>query len=93
MKTEIAITLNHDEVAKTIPYAMICETRFGKSWDTMRRKRRWVEEFSENERKACRRLFDLSRIWYLVKGVPEEVKMSPSTYELWGKLADFCASL
>lgn len=82
-----------DEIQNTIPYAMICETRFGKDWNTMRRRRRWVEEFTEAERDMASKLFTLAYRWHLTTGVPEKVKMKTTTYDLWNRLAAFCASL
>lgn len=90
---KINIVLSRDEVNSNIPYALICETRYGSLWETGRRRRRWLAEFTEAERETASRLFKLSHTWYLVKGVPDEVRMHHSTYALWLKLADFCASL
>lgn len=89
----LMIVLDREEIKERIPYAMICETRYGMGWGTMRRKRRWKEEFSEKERDACRKLFALAYSWYLVKGVPDEVKMNVNTLALWEKLGEFCFSL
>ena len=47
------VELSHDEVVKKIPYAVICEGRYGKDWDTGRRKRLWKEQFTEEEQKAA----------------------------------------
>lgn len=87
------IELDREEIQDKIPYALVCVTRFGRTWDTLRRKRRWKEEFTESERKSAGKLFDLARQWYLGKGVPDSVKMTPGTLSLWGKLGDFCSSL
>lgn len=89
----IRLTLTRDEVQRNIPYAMICETRYGSAWDTMRRKRRWRDEFTPHERETAYRLFKFAHNWYLVSGVPETVSMDHATLELWSKLAGFCASL
>ena len=90
---KLRLVLNRDEVNEQIPYAMICETRFGRYWDTSRRRRMWVEQFTESERKQAHCLFNQARLWYLVKGVPDEVVMAGKTYELWQKLGAFCASI
>lgn len=84
---------SHDEINREIPYAVVCEAREGVRWDTGRRRRRWLAEFSEKEREAASRLFSLAHRWYLLKGVPREVLMTPETYNLWTKLGAFCASL
>ena len=87
------VELSHDEVVKKIPYAVVCEGRYGKDWNTGRRKRLWKEQFTEEEQKAATRLFQQSRTWYLVKGVPDSVKMTLGTLALWHKLGAFCASI
>lgn len=87
------IVLDRDEIQGGIPYAMICETRYGRMWDTGRRKKRWLSEFTEKERAAASKLFALSHQWYLTKGVPDEQIMSVNTIALWEKLGAFCASL
>ena len=92
-KAIVMLEFTHDEVNKGIPYAMICETRFGRSWDTGKRKRLWLNSFSESEREKCSKLFSQARTWHLVSGVPDTVQMSVKTYELWQKLGAFCASL
>lgn len=89
----IMIQLTRDEIQDLLPYRLICETMSSSVWDTIRRRRRWAEEFTEAERNACARIKRLAYHWYLVSGVPDEVTMSRSTMVLWGKLAAFCASL
>ena len=89
----IEVVLTRDEVHKEINYGLICMTRYGSAWNTMRRKRRWVAEFTEAERHAAYKLFSKSHIWFCVRGVPDTVRMSFSTYHLWQKLAAFCGSL
>jgi len=93
MRVKVMLHLSRDEVQKQIPYAMICETRFGKSWNTMKRKRLWVEQFTEAERKHACELFKQAHLWYLVKGVPESIMMYPRTLHLWQRLGEFCASV
>ncbi len=93
MRVGVILEMTHDEVQEQIPYAMICETRFGSKWNTMRRKRLWAEQFTEAERKHASNLFKQSRLWYLVKGVPEKVEMTSNTLALWLKLADFCVAI
>lgn len=40
------LVLTSDEVNLRIPYALVCMTRFGAHWETGRRRRRWLEEFT-----------------------------------------------
>ncbi len=90
---KVFLELSHNTINREIPYAVICEGREGARWNTGRRRRRWCEEFSEKERKAASRLFALAHRWYLVKGAPDKVMMTPETYALWNKLGAFCTSL
>ena len=90
---KLELVLSKADIERQLPYALICETRYGSRWNTLQRKRRWTSEFTEVERKAASRIFAQCHTWYLVKGTPDEVKMSMSTYGLWEKLAGFCYSL
>ena len=90
---KLEIVFDYEEVHKNIPYSLICMTRESSVWGTMRRKRRWAAEFTEEERETAYRLFEQARRWTLVKGVPDTVRMSVKTYELWQKLGNFCGSL
>ena len=49
------LVLTSDEVNLRIPYALVCMTRFGAHWETGRRRRRWLEEFTEQERESATR--------------------------------------
>lgn len=89
---KLEVVLSREEIAR-LPYALICETRYGARWNTTSRKRRWTAEFTEAERKAATRIFTQCHTWYLVKGIPDEIKMSLSTYQLWNKLAGFCCTI
>lgn len=93
IKAETFITMSNYEVHAIIPYALVCMTRYGAHWDTGRRRRLWDQSFSDAEKKAATRLFNLSHRWTLTTGVPETVKMSVNTFLLWKKLGDFCASI
>ncbi len=93
MEVRTMLTLTHDEIQEQIPYAMICETRFGSRWETTRRRRNWIESFTEQEREAAGKLFRQAYDWYLKKGVPDSVTMSARTLLLWHRLAAFCASI
>lgn len=90
---KIEIVLSYEEVHRYIPYSLICMTRYGAHWDTRRRRRRWLSEFTEDERKAASRLFSKSHDWTVGRGVPDTVRMSTGTFALWMKLGSFCASI
>jgi hypothetical protein len=87
------IALNHDEIQERIPYAIVAETMSSAVWNTKKRKRLMKEYFTEAEIKTISGLHKTARIWYLYKGVPEEVRMTMKTYCLWQKLANFCCEL
>lgn len=90
---KLYLEFTHDEIQREFPYALICETTEGARWNTG--KRRWIYNnlFNEKDRETCREIMKKAHSWYLGRGVPESVKMTPRTYTLWKKLGDFCASL
>lgn len=89
----LEIVMTSMEVSDYIPYCAICTARYGSVWETIRRKRRWKEEFTEEEREAAARLFPRAHDLMLGRGVPDTVRMSTKTYVLWQKLGAFCCSL
>lgn len=93
MKVKTYITLNRDEIRAQIPYALVCETMSGAKWNTGKRKRLMKERFTEAEREKIYKLHKQARSWHLVKGVPDELKLSVNTMLLWQKLANFCCEL
>ena len=92
-RAETHIFLNRDEVNANIPYALICEVRYGCSWDLSKVKKRWISEFTEAERNKANKMFRQSHMWYLSTGVPDEVEMTASEFALWIKLGAFCGSI
>lgn len=90
---KLYISLNHDEIQEQIPYAIVAETMSRSVWNTGKRKRLMKQYFNESEIEAIYRLHKQAYSWYLVKGVPDEVKMSVKTYYLWQKLASFCCEI
>lgn len=90
---KIYLSLTKDEIQQEIPYAVICEARYGCRWETGRRRRAWMEQFTEEERVAASRLFRRAHEWTLTRSVPDEIKMTPKTLALWNKLGAFCASI
>ena len=93
MKAVTYLILSHDEVNEQIPYAIVAETMSCAVWNTGKRKRLMKQYFTESEIEAIYRLHKQAYSWYLVKGVPDEVKMTLHTYELWQRLANFCCML
>lgn len=93
MKAVTYLILTHDEVNEQIPYALVCEMMSSSRWNTGKRKRLMKERFTESEIDAIYRLHKQAYTWHLVKGVPDEVKMTTKTYELWRELANFCCEI
>ena len=93
MEAKVMLTLSSEEIKQQIPYPMICETRFGSTWDTGRRRRAWESQFTVQEREEAETLFRQAYNWHLKKGVPESVTMPSQTLLLWNRIAEFCASL
>ena len=89
----IMYVLTREEVQTGIAYQLICTTMSSAIWQTSKRRRRWAEEFTESERRACNKLGRQAHSWYLTTGIPEEVTMAAGTLALWKKLEAFCASL
>lgn len=90
---KLYISLNHDEIQERIPYPIVAETMSRSVWNTGKRKRLMKQYFNESEIEATYRIHKQAHSWYLVKGVPDEVKMTLHTYELWQRLANFCCML
>jgi hypothetical protein len=90
---KLMMILSKEEIQSAISYPLICETMCGSRWGTGKRRREWVANFTDEERKACSKLKNTAYDWYCRKGVPDKVMMYPQTFELWGKLEAFCASL
>ena len=89
----IELVMTNEEINNNIPYKIICHTRYGSVWDTMKRKRRWNTEFSDIEKSNAEKIFRQAHSWYVGKGIPDTVRMDLSTYELWKKIGRFCYSL
>lgn len=90
---KLYISLNREEIMEQIPYAVVAETMSSAHWNTGKRKRLMKQHFTESEIEATYRLHKQAHSWYLVKGVPDEIKMTLATYQLWHKLANFCCML
>lgn len=90
---EMYLALNREEIHKVIPYNLVCMARYGSSWNTMRRKRRWFQVFTEEERNAAEELFKQAHKWAVGSGALGKVQMSYATYFLWQKLGAFCSDV
>lgn len=92
MKATITVTMSPDEVVKSIPFALITETRFGRTWETSRCRKAWSESFSSKDRVYAEVLFRMARKWF-IKGIPDEVEMTSQTLALWLRISEFCKSI
>lgn len=57
------------------------------------KKRKYLAEFTEKERKVISRYHTSLYRWYLITGSPQQVEMKISTYKLMCRAADFFASI
>lgn len=89
----IEMLLTADEIQKNIPYQLICQTRYGSIWNTMRRKLKWNDEFTDDEKLKAERLFSQAHSWSVGKGIPNTVRMNLTEYALWDKIGRFCCEL
>ena len=88
------IHMTYEDVHRELPYMMICEAVEGCRWETGKRKRMMKEWFTDAERRKLTEIKKLAHRWALTKGVPDKgVTMAVSTYKLWKKFGDFCASI
>lgn len=90
----VMLSFSYEEIHRELPYAIIGETASRSIWDIGKRKRLWSREFTEAERETCYKIIAQAKKWLLTTGVPDKgVVMSTRTYDLWHRLADFCACL
>lgn len=89
----IMVVFGRDEIQRKLAYPLICETMGSARWETGKRRRLWVAQFTKEERRKCYGIKAQADRWHLKKGVPDKVRMSLDTYFLWQKLEAFCAAL
>ena len=88
----IEFVLSDKEVEENIPYKIIYNTRYGSIWNTMRRKQKWIADFSIVEQELAEEIFRWIRRWH-TNGVPKSVRIEYLTLELMDKIAEFCLTL
>ena len=93
MKVETYLVLNRDEINQRIPYGVVCVGMSSARWNTGKRKRLMKQYFTQTEIDAIYRLHKQARTWYLIKGVPEELRITPHILALWHRLAAFCCEI
>lgn len=87
------LSFSREEIKEQIPYAIVAETMSSSKWNTGRRKRLMKEQFIEPEIDIIYRLGKQAHRWHLTTGVPEELKLTLHTFQMWTRLANFCAEL
>lgn len=90
-KIDFIITFSSDEVNQKIPYALICQVRYGSMWNVSKNQREYEKKFTEEEREEAETIFRQAHKWYTTSGVPNQVSMLMRTFVLWLKLGEFCA--
>lgn len=93
MKVKTYMYLDRDEIQKNIPYMLVAETFAREIHKTGRAKRIFNSMFDESEKRKIQEMRRQAYSWALVKGVPDELKLTTKTYFLWHKLAEFCMRL
>lgn len=93
MKVTTSFVLDREDINRTLPYSLICMTRYGADWQKTSTRKRFEEEFTSEEREDAEDIFRKSHRWLLTVGVPEETRMTGETFALWLKLGEFCASV
>ena len=90
MKTETYVVLEHDEVSSVLNYRLIAECIGSSSWNSGKISREKDRNFTPSEISMIRNIYQKAHKWYLVTGVPNEVTMTLTEFNLWNKLKDFC---
>ena len=93
MKIESFVILEREDIQQNIPYAIIAETIGRSCWNTGKCKRLKKEFFTREEIANLPRIYKYARDWYLIKGVPDSIRLRPNTIELFVKLGEFCSQL
>lgn len=93
MKIESFVILEREDIQQAIPYAIIAETIGGSRWNTGKCKRLKKEFFTREEIANLPRIHKYARDWYLIKGVPDNIRLRPDTIKLFIKLGEFCSQL
>ncbi len=80
-----------EQFKKIVVYPVIVE-----AWDKKkngRRKRQWLKDFTDAERKKIGTYYGRFYRWYLVTGTPKHVMCQLNTIELLKKAVNFFASI
>ena len=93
MKVETYIVMDRDEINQNIPFPVVAEMMSSSRWNTGKRRRMMKQHFTDTEIDAIYRLHKQARNWYLIKGVPDELRITPHILALWHKLAAFCCEI
>ena len=82
MRTEIVIVMTSDEAERRLPYKCLCELwshfKTGRGQRVLAELGLTMEEMRPYHKKA----YD----WYLYRGLPQEIQMSPEELETWDRI-------
>lgn len=90
MKTETYVTLERDEVSDVLSYRLIAECIGSSRWNSGKISMARDKTFTATETSMIRNIYQKAHKWYLVTGVPNEVTMTLTEFNLWKKLKEFC---
>ena len=90
MKTETYVVLERDAVSSILNYQLIAACIGSSSWNNGKISREKNRAFTPSEISLIRKVYQKAHKWYLVTGVPNEVTMTLTEFNLWKKLKDFC---
>lgn len=90
---ELQLMFSRDDVSEILPYELICSTMYSSQWNTGRCFRAFNATFSNDEQAMIQKISRQSHDWYLGRGVPSQVILSPQELVLWHRLAQFCITI
>lgn len=88
---EMMLKLNKEEL-NNLQYSVVVEM-WDKVQGSMSKRKKYNEEFTEQERETIRRYYKVFYNWYLVKGTPDNTTMSPKTLNILERAINFFGCL
>lgn len=91
MKTETYVTLERDEVSDVLNYRLIAECIGSSRWSSGKISTARCKTFTPAETSMIRNvIYRKAYKWYLTTGIPDEVTMPLTEFNLWKRLEIFC---
>ena len=88
---KVQVELNKNEI-KQLQFPVLVET-YERVKGSMSKRRKYNEQFTEQERTTIARYYKLFYKWHLVSGIPENVVMYPKTLELLKRAINFFGTI